>query len=193
MIRIKSKTSLDGILFPTSLNEITPEVLDIISKDVHLPKYYCIVALAFETKLFDFATTIKNPKNTTVGVTPILCKLSEELAEEYATKENQIYKVGNKVIIDRSSLERGVHLNLKTIISSTAAHRFFEKDSNLVKDILANKETIAVDCRTGKELTTKDVNNIVILEFKVVPINDIVATIPISCQHIDPFIAKELN
>lgn len=195
MIKIQPKDSSIGIIFPTSIREITPEILETISNEIKLPKYYCLVALAFETKLFDFVTTIKNPKNTTLGVTPILCKLSEgfkkEIKEE--TEEQEIYVIGNKVIVDRSTLERGTHINIKTMINSTSAHRFFQQHPELVKDILTNKDKeIAVDCETKESLATKDINNIVILEFKIIPVNDIVATVPYG-NNVDPFIVHYIN
>lgn len=195
MIKIQPKDSSIGILFPTSIKEITPEVLETISSEIKLPKYYCLVALAFETKLFDFVTTIKNPKNTTLGVTPILCKLSEgfkkEIKEE--SEEQEIYVIGNKVIVDRSTLERGTHINIKTMINSSSAHRFFHNHPELVKDILTNKDKeIAIDCETKASLATKDINNIVILEFKIIPVNDIVATVPYA-NNVDPFAIHNLN
>lgn len=196
MIKIQPKDSSIGILFPTSIKEITPEVLETISSEVKLPKYYCLLALAFETKLFDFVTTIKNPKNTTVGVTPILCKLSEGFKGELKQKEieeQEVYTIGNKVIVDRSTLERGTHVNIKTMINSSAAHRFFQQRPELVKDILTNKDKeVAIDCETKEHLTTKDINNIVILEFKIIPVNDIVATVP-HTNNVDPFAVYNLN
>ena len=60
-------------------------------------------------------------KETNVGVTPILAKIYEEDSKEI----NAV--VGDKIIVYRTSLERGVHLNLKTSISSNSAKQYFNK------------------------------------------------------------------
>ena len=38
-----------AIAVPESLDEITPKVLENLTKDIKLPKYYCIIALAYQT------------------------------------------------------------------------------------------------------------------------------------------------
>ena len=60
MITIKSEKKSYGINFPTSKEEITSELLEAVTKQVKLPKHYCIVALCFQTKIFDFVTMTKS-------------------------------------------------------------------------------------------------------------------------------------
>lgn len=181
MIKIKSEKKPYGINFPTSIDEITPEILATLSEGVKLPKHYCIIALAFDTKVFDFCTAMNNNKNTSVAVTPILCKIDKEDIESVNAK------VGDKIIIDRSSLERGVHINIKCAISSNAARNYLNSDPELIKSIITKKK----DNKELDENLMKVANsNIIILEFKIVPVSDIHAAIPMFFEQTDPFIIK---
>lgn len=173
MITIKSKKKSYGINFPSSINEITAEHLNVISKDIRLPKHYCIVALAFTTKVFDFVTAMNSKHSSTVGVTPILCKIHEEDSNTINAK------VGDKIIVDRSSLERGVHINLKTCITSNSARNYFNNDSDLIKSIMTNSDNDDIKSKT-----------IIVLEFKIIPVNDISASLPIDSNTDDPFLNK---
>lgn len=184
MIEIKSEKKSYGINFPTSIKELTPEILATISEGVKLPKHYCIVALAFDTKVFDFCTAMNSNKNTNVAVTPIMCKISKADSEEINAN------VGDKLIIDRSSLERGVHLNLKCSISSTAARNYFNSDSELVKAIVTKKID---NSNIDEQLVAAKSANIIILEFKIIPVNDISAAVPMFFNGIDPFVVQHKN
>ena len=188
MIEIKSEKMSYGINFPTSINELTPEILGIITDGVKLPKHYCIIALVFDTKIFEFCAAMNSSRNTNVAVTPILAKISQE------DSENINASVGDKVIMDRSSLERGVHLNLKTAISSTSARNYFNSDLELAKAIMTkNDNKIIFDKTRNKKLTAAQSPNIIILEFKICPVNDISAAIPMSYHGVDPFLVKDSN
>ena len=188
MITIKSAKKDYGIKFPTSVSEITPDVLKTITKGVKLPKHYCIIALAFETKLFDFCAAVNGNKNTNVAVTPILAKISDEDSNDV----NAI--VGDRIIMERSCLERGVHINLKTSISSTAARNYFNSDPDMAKAILTkNTDGIIIDHNLNKSLQSSNSPKIIVLEFKICPVNDIDAAIPATIKYNDPFIAVDEN
>ena len=188
MITIKSAKKDYGIKFPTSVSEITTANLKAITEDVKLPKHYCIIALAFETKVFDFCAAISSNKNTNVAVTPILAKISDEDSKEV----NAI--VGDKIIMERSCLERGVHLNLKTSISSTAARKYFNSDPDLAKAILMkNTEGVIIEHNLNKNLQASNSPKIIVLEFKICPVNDIAAAIPTTPNPYDPFIVVNEN
>lgn len=171
MFQIKSEKKNYGINFPTNLNEITKEHLDAITKNVNLPKHYCIIALAFNTKLFDFCTAMNNVKSTNVAVTPILAKIHEEDSKDINAT------VGQKIITDRTSLERGVHLNLKTVLNSSVVRNYFNDDIELTKSIIAKNK-----------IGNNKSQNIIILEFKIVPVTDISASIDVDANVIDPYI-----
>ena len=183
MIEIKSNKLNYGINFPTSIYEITADDLKRITQSVKLPKHYCIVALAFTTKLFDFCTAINSNRSTDVSVTPILAKISEE--DVHVVNAN----VGDKLIVDRSSLERGVHINLKTVISSNVARNYLNSDQELIKNIVTKNSKANIN----KDLVSDKSPNIVVLEFKILPVTDISASVPMSCNVLDPFITREAN
>ena len=188
MITIKSKKKNYGINFPTSVSEITPDVLKAITESVKLPKHYCIVALAFETKVFDFCAAMNSNKNTNVAVTPVLAKISDEDSKDV----NAL--IGDKIIMERSCLERGVHLNLKTSISSIAARNYFNSDPDLAKAIIMkNTEGIIIDPNLNKSLQSSNSPKIIVLEFKICPVNDIAAAIPDTTNHYDPFVVVDEN
>lgn len=178
MITIKSEKKSYGINFPTSKEEITSELLGTITEYVKLPKHYCIVALCFQTKIFDFVAMVKSSNNANVAVTPVLAKISAEDAELINAS------VGDKLIIDRSSLERGVHLNLPVAISSNAARNYFNSDSEFCRNLMTKNDK----ANTDKKLIDAKNSNIIVLEFKIVPVNDISAAIPMKHKVYDPFI-----
>lgn len=183
MITIKSEKKSYGINFPTSKEEITSDILAEITQHVKLPKHYCIVALCFQTKIFDFVAMIKSRATNNFAVTPILAKIYDE--DSNTINAN----VGDKLIIDRSSLERGIHLNLPIAINSTAARNYFDSDPELIKTIISKKQIVTED---GKACNYYD-NNIVVLEFKIIPVNDVSAAIPMGSNPTDPFIVRNNN
>lgn len=182
MFKLKSTKANYGINFPTSIEEITPKVLEQLTKDVSLAKHYVIVALCFKTKLFDLAAAINSNKETNIQVTPVIAKVNSD--------ENTL-SVGDKAIVDRSSLERGMHLNLKTVINSVNVRNYLKNDPALATRIMTNTGNIIT---ANNQEDTKLSNQIVyILEFKIVPVNSIIATIPIKENNNDVFLVKEAN
>lgn len=165
MILIESKQKNYGVHLPENIHEITPDMLHELTKNINLPKYYCIVGLCFKTKLFDLCTLIKQSKDTNLQVTPIIAKIHNADSLELNAE------VGDTIIIDRSSLERGAHLNLNTAISSVNVRNYL-KDNELVKDILSS------------DIRSKEV---IIMEFKVCPVSDIKAVIANITDKYDPF------
>lgn len=188
MLQIKSVKKPYGINFPTEVAEVTPEILNEITANVKLPKHYAILALCFKTKVFDFVTTINSSKEVNISVTPLLAKIADD------DSENVNAVVGDKVIIDRSSLERGVHLNLPTLVSSNNARRYFKEDPELSRAIMTkDSNAIQIDKNMSKSLLAANSPQIIVLEFKIVPVTDIAASIAIGCNSVDPFEIKDLN
>lgn len=173
MITIKSEKKSYGINFPTSVNELTPEILNEITKQVKLPKHYCIVALCFRTRLFDFVVAMNSKKEQAVSIVPLLAKINEE------DKVDANANISDRVILSRSALEMGTHLSLPVIISTDNAQRYFSSDEQLTKSIITRRNPIFTD------MTKKD--NIIVLEFKIIPVSDIKATVPLDGKGLDPF------
>ena len=179
MIQIKSEKKSYGINFPTSVDELTADILTSITEQVKLPKHYCIVALCFKTRLFDFVVAMNSKKEHSISVVPILAKISEEDSAE----TNAV--VSDKVIISRSALEMGSHLNLPVMISTDNARNYLASDETLTKSIISRSNPIF------KDLTKRD--NIIVLEFKIIPVSDIKATVPLNANGIDPFVVRDEN
>ena len=181
MITIKSEKKSYGINFPTSVSELTPDVLNIITEQVKLPKHYCIVALCFKTALFDFVVAMNSKKEHSVGIVPLLAKINEE--DKIDTNAN----VSDRVILSRSALEMATHISLPVLISTDNARNYFASDNELTKSIINKTNPIF------SNMTKKD--NIIVVEFKILPVSDIKATVPNDGKGFDPFCvtAKEAN
>lgn len=179
MIQIKSEKKSYGINFPTSVDELTADVLTSITEQVKLPKHYCIVALCFKTRLFDFVVAMNSKKEHSISVVPVLAKISEEDSVE----TNAV--VSDKVIVSRSALEMGSHLNLPVMISTDNARNYLASDEALTKSIITRSNPIF------KDLAKRD--NIIVLEFKIIPVSDIKATVPLNANGIDPFVVRDGN
>lgn len=182
MITIKSKNKNYGINFPTSVEEITPIALQSVLTNVNLPKYHCVVAMCSSVKLFDLVTAISGAnKDTITKIIPLLGKINE------SDNENLNANVGERVIIDRSSLERGVHLTTPFSISSSNAMNYINSDADLKKDILSGKFNSNGNGQLNKSLTLSASPQIVLVEFKIVPVSSISATIKNDTNYIDPY------
>lgn len=189
MIQVVSKTQSYGIKFPTSISEITPEIWNTITSKVKIPKYHAVVALCFKTKLFDFVISASNNKNTSVSITPIIAKIADDDAKEINVN------VGEQIIIDRSTLERGNHISINTMISSFRAYNYLSEDIYLRTCIVNRKDDkIFYDSDENKYISSIECPEVVIVEFKIIPINDIHGAISNNVQLIDPFkITAESN
>ena len=182
MLVIKSKKLNYGINFPTDLNEITPEVLTSLTENIKLPKHYCIVALCCNTKLFEFVASMRNGKDSNVAVVPLLAKISD------ADSKEMNVSVGDKIIIDRSSLERGVHVSVPTLINTQNAYNYLDKDPNLSKAIMTrDSSTALVDPNINKSLAAGNSPRVYIINFKIVPVNSIFGSLAIDSKVTDPF------
>lgn len=179
MIQIKSEKKSYGINFPTSVDELTSDVLTSITEQVKLPKHYCIIALCFKTRLFDFVVAMNSKKEHSISVVPVLAKISEEDADETNAA------VSDKVILSRSALEMGTHLSLPVMISTDNARNYLASDDALTKSIITRSNPIF------KDMTKRD--NIIVLEFKIVPVSDIKATVSREANGIDPFVIRDGN
>lgn len=126
MIKVESKFKDFGIQIPTDISEITSEALDAVLTNVVIAKHYCVVALCQNESLFG----VINNKVSTVEVMPIIAKISKEDAELIGM--NQM----DKIIIDRSTLERGYHLYLKhNVLSPQFVNKFITNDTELTRSI----------------------------------------------------------
>lgn len=177
MIKVESKIADYAINVPTKREEITPEALSTLLKDVKLAKYYCIVAMIYKDTLFG----VMNRKSEVVTVIPVLAAIRDNDASSTGGR------IGSQLIIDRTSLERGNHLYIKNnIISPKHISEYITADKGLVTSIAQG----TFGQNKGHKMNTP----VYMLEFKIIPINDIKAMIDTDIINKDnPFKAdKEL-
>ena len=172
MLIIKSQNKDYGVSFPTSLADITPDVLKSITEHVKLQKHYCVVALCYKTNLFSFATQVVKGKGMDVAVTPLLAKINP-------SDDSFDWKVGDKVIIDRTGIEMAHHVTIPVAVSSQGSGDYITNDPELRKSL--------IDGSYFKDRGLDKNATIYILEFKIVALNNIVATVPCQYKSIDPF------
>lgn len=170
MITLKNPNVSDVILLPTRISDIKQNDLELLTTNIKLPKYYCIIALCFKTKLFDLAFITGKSKNSLLKVTPIMCKISEE-----DSKERNI-NICDRVIIDRSSIERGVHINIPTAVSSNAVINYIDSDQEFKKKLTTDAEYAKLRSQ-----------QVIVMEFKIVPINDIYGAVDLKKSYHDPY------
>lgn len=178
MLIIQGNNKTYGINVPTAEKEITANFLAKVTERVKLNKYQTIVALVMKTKIWDFCMSIRNPKkDQNVAIT---AKLAKFIAPNTDEKDGALpiknMSVGDIVVIDRSSIERGIHLSIPTIISPAGLSKYLEEDKDLLTDIV-----------TGKR---PDLSNqyICLVQFKIVPISTITATYDAEEKVQDDFI-----
>lgn len=170
MLVIKSQKKDYGVSFPTAISDITPEILTSVTEHIKLQKHYAIVAICYKTNLFSFATQVGKNKGMDVSVVPLLAKINEE---------NNEWSVGDKVIISRTSIEMAHHINIPIAANANNAQQYIAEDYELRKSI--------IDGGYFKDRGIDKNTDIYLIEFKIIPVNDIVSALPIAHKGIDPF------
>ena len=171
MIKVESKFKDFGIQIHTDISEITSEALDAVLTNVVIAKHYCVVALCQNERLFGVLSFILN----TVEVITIIKKIRKEDAETIGM--NQM----DKIIIDRSTLERGYHLYLKhNVLSPQFVNKFITNDTELTRSITV--------CTFLQNQGYKKGQKVWIVEFKVIAINDLRAAITDKHNAVNTFV-----
>jgi hypothetical protein len=177
MLLIQGQNKNFGIDVPTKESEITAEYLHTVTERVKLSKHQVIVALIMKTKVYDFCMGIRNPKkDQNVNVTTKIAKFvpCDEDSKEKPAIQNMF--VGDIAVIDRSTIERGIHLSVPTIISPAGLANYLEEDKDLLTAIVTGKEP---------ELAKQ---HICLVQFKIVPMSYITATYDPEDKFKDCFI-----
>lgn len=161
MFIIKNPEKSFNVGYPTSLDEIKDEYFDKLLSNVKLQEHYCIIALCFKEKVSSIAMSIKENRNTTSNVTPIIAKIDKD-------NECGFYQ-GDRAVIDRTNLERGIHLPIaNNWIGVAGFENYVKSNPTLLNSLIKG------------DYWKNDFNNITpsiyLVEFKIVPIRDIVAT-----------------
>ena len=171
MFDIKNPKKSFYVSFPTSITEVTKDYFDNLLGNIKLQEHYCIVALCFKEKVSNLALNLRDRRNTTSNVTPIIAKIAED---------NECnYKQMNVAVVDRTNLERGIHLPMNNNwIGVAGFERYIDNNLTLINQ-LANGSY-------WKEVS-KTTPEIILVEFKILPIRDIVAVrgddVPSGCIY----------
>lgn len=182
-----------GINIPTSMSEITNEVLTELTKNVILSPHHTLICLVYKTTLFNLASSVRNGLNQdTVSVTPLVAKASDALVNTQLP-----VKEGSQVmrpIIAPSVLERGYEVFIPTAASINSVIGYIQHDEDLriqlfQKKYKGNAQTLGVSL-TDKIIIEDNNTDIYLLGFKIVGNNDIVATVPLKQEIDDMFYIK---
>ena len=177
MLLIQGQNKNFGIDVPTKENEITAEYLQTVTERVKLSKHQVIVALIMKTKVYDFCMGIRNPKkDQNISITTKIAKFVPCDKENNEKPAIDGMATGDIAVIDRSTIERGIHLSVPTIISPAGLANYLEEDKDLLTAIVTGKEP---------ELAKK---HICLVQFKIVPMSSITATYNTEVRIEDCFI-----
>lgn len=195
MLKLKSSKKSYSINVPTSLKEITPEILNDLTADISIPKYHAIVAICFHVKLSTLALKTTS-QNQSVQVISLLAKAHEEDLTNIGCG-----KVGDKVVTDRSTIERGIHMHIPLCLNNTAIYDYIHSDTVLANNLAKGGDGTTVPLVLDKVTDSKkDKANridskspeVIIVEFKIIPVSGIYASLPVDHKTIDPFKATDL-
>lgn len=180
MIKIESDKQNYAILLPTSIEEITKEVFDDMLAGIKVSKYHCVVALIYEEKLFNLVSAITKGQGAS-KVIPVVAKMGENA-------ESDIIKSMDRIIIDRASLERGVHIKVSNnYLDPNIVGNYIIEDSELVKDIQLGR--YFNDGETSDITAKMKSPSCYFVEFKVIPLSDICGGIDVKeTSNVRPFV-----
>lgn len=176
MITLKNEKVKKVINVPTTVNEITPDVLDKLTKNVVISKYHALVALCWKVGFGDIFFNSKN-KDKGAQVIPLLAKanIPENEIEEY-----KWLSIGQKLILTRSAIEMGVHVHIPNAASV-----------NSISDWAESVEKAEHPDAKGISINTLPKGQFILVEFKVVNVSDISGAITSDTLEEDPFIVNE--
>lgn len=155
---------------PTSKADLDFDAIKDVIANVIPSKHYAVIALCQSFKPFSLAM-LANGKDTDVKVSTYFIKANEDDSQFKAS-------VGDKVIVSRSDLELSVHLNANFSLSANSITKVVE-DSKELRDELRN----GMYDQNGML-----VEEIIAVEFKLIPINAIKAVISNDIPKVDRFI-----
>lgn len=173
MIQLSNDKIKYGIKLPTSVDEITPEMLEQLTAQVKLGKGYAIIALCYEVSFMSLIFTNKKQQAT---------KVYTKVAKLNGDSDYIDVKVGDVIAIGKSSIEMGQHIHINSVASETCIKAYLLDKARLTRPSATSVIASDLDDIDGKEF--------LLMEFKVIPIRDIRAAFDYSVKHIDPFEIK---
>lgn len=176
MITLKNEKLDRKINVPTTMNDITPEILKKLTVNVTLPENRVLVALCWKVNFGDVFFNNKKQNNSAV-VVPVCAKLnlSDDVKDSY-----KFLEVGKKVVLTRSALEMGVHVH----IPNSASMQSIEKwASDATQAQFPGSKSISINVLPEGKF--------ILIEFKIVSAADISGVIESDILPEDPFVVSE--
>ena len=171
MIKLQNKKRNYELNLPTNFSEINFKDIKRVIDNVNISEHYAVVALCQSFGTFQLATLgTKNTKNLNVPVS-----INFIMANDPNGKLNA--NIGDKVIISRSDIELSVHLPITFGLSTSSIAATIE-DNAEVRTMLRD----GINDENGNP-----VNEIIAVEFKLVPLTAIKATIDRSRSFKDVY------
>ena len=176
MITLKNEKVKKVINVPTTVNEITPDVLEKLASNVVISKYHVLVALCWKVNFGDLFFSKKN-NNQQAQVIPLCAKFN--IPESDSVDYNWL-GIGKKLILTRSAIEMGVHVQIPNAAT-------MQSISNWAEEVSAAENPAA----KGININVLPKGQFVLVEFKVVNLNDISGVVLSDTLDEDPFLVNE--
>ena len=157
--------------FPTKLEELTSEYLLGVTEGITVAPNYSLIGLVYHEKLSTlFMTCRSKKKNASIGIIPIFVKSGKSDESIVSTA-----KVGQKLLISNSQIQLAHHCAAP---SNRLTLDYFAKivDANIDKDLY---QTLLVN---------NDSQEVLFVEFKIIPNCDIVALYDKPTKIDDPYV-----
>lgn len=160
--------------FPTSLNEITPEYLNEVTKHVHIADNYSLVGIVYHEKLFDLIIARKQAKKSfSAAIVPIFIRAGKNDSEFI-----QSAKCKDKIITQSMNLNLSYHVAApQNTLSIDYFMRAIDGDNSLAK---------RYDNVYGQE-------QCFFVEFKLIPNNEIVGFYTDADKVDSPYVDVQLE
>lgn len=176
MIELRNAKSKRVIKVPTSVNDITPEILTKLTENVVLSKYHALVAICWNVSFANVMFQNKQ-QHQSAQVIPLMVKAN--LPEDCVGYD--WLNVGKKVILTRSAIEMGVHVHIPHSASINSLERYFRE--------ISKSEKITREDFIDPKLVPS--GNFILIEFKVVNVSDISGVVENDTLSEDPFLVNE--
>ena len=170
MIKLQNTKSGYVLNVPTSKKDLDFNSIKDVVANVIPSKHYAVIALCQSFKPFNLAM-LANGKDTDVKVSTYFIKANEDESQFKAS-------AGDEVIVSRSDLELSVHLNANFSLSANSITKVVEESKD-IRDELRNGI-----CDENGML----VEEIIAVEFKLIPVNAIKAVISNDIPKVDRYI-----
>lgn len=158
MVQLKQTDETGNVIetftFPSSVSAYTKEVLEKVTDNIKVAPHYALVGII--TALTPSTILLGGKMDSSVTIVPVLAKVGDT---DNVFSDN----IGNVVVIDKSSLERGIHCTNSSNTSYSNLRKTIDKivpyDKRFNHNDTVNKDVMKMPCY--------------VIEFKLVPISDI--------------------